>query len=115
MPIGKNSIKRVANNGYSNVKTSAPDMENSTVPAEAPSASPSAAPKKTAPKKAGASAAKTGAKKTAGARSTVKAAASSAPSTGKKSVKPVPVSNNDKTLESKPYFNIGDDIPVYLL
>ena len=31
MPIGKNSIKRVKNNGYSNVKTSAPDMENSNV------------------------------------------------------------------------------------
>lgn len=31
MPIGKNAIKRVANNGYSNVKTSAPDMENSVV------------------------------------------------------------------------------------
>lgn len=31
MPIGKNSIKRVKNSGYSNVKTSAPDMENSTV------------------------------------------------------------------------------------
>ena len=31
MPIGKNSIKRVANNGYSNVKTNAPDMQNSTV------------------------------------------------------------------------------------
>lgn len=29
MPIGKNSIKRVSNNGYSNVKTTAPDMENS--------------------------------------------------------------------------------------
>lgn len=31
MPIGKNSIKRVNNGGYSNVRTSAPDMENSTV------------------------------------------------------------------------------------
>ena len=31
MPIGKNAIKRVENNGYSNVKTGAPDMENSTV------------------------------------------------------------------------------------
>ena len=31
MPIGKNAIKRVENNGYSNVKTSAPDMENSSV------------------------------------------------------------------------------------
>ena len=31
MPIGKNAIKRVENNGYSSVKTSAPDMENSHV------------------------------------------------------------------------------------
>ena len=31
MPIGKNAIKRVSNNGYSNVKTTAPDMENSVV------------------------------------------------------------------------------------
>lgn len=31
MPIGKNSIKRVANNGYSRVASAAPDMENSTV------------------------------------------------------------------------------------
>lgn len=31
MPIGKNAIKRVINNGYSNVKTSAPDMENSVI------------------------------------------------------------------------------------
>ena len=31
MAIGKNAIKRVENNGYSNVKTEAPDMENSNV------------------------------------------------------------------------------------
>ena len=31
MPIGKNAIKRVENNGYSKVKTDAPDMENSHV------------------------------------------------------------------------------------
>ncbi len=31
MSIGKNAIKRVENNGYSNVKTDAPDMQNSTV------------------------------------------------------------------------------------
>ena len=31
MPIGKNAIKRVENNGYSKVVTSAPDMENSNV------------------------------------------------------------------------------------
>ncbi len=31
MPIGKNAVKRVENNGYSKVETSAPDMENSNV------------------------------------------------------------------------------------
>ena len=31
MPIGKNSIKRVANGGYSAVKSETPDMQNSTV------------------------------------------------------------------------------------
>ena len=31
MPIGKNAIKRVENNGYSKVNTNAPDMQNSTV------------------------------------------------------------------------------------
>ena len=31
MPIGKNALKRVSNNGYSKVNTSAPDMENSEV------------------------------------------------------------------------------------
>ena len=31
MPIGKNALKRVANNGYSSVATSAPDMEHSEV------------------------------------------------------------------------------------
>lgn len=31
MPVGKNSLKRVSNNGYSKVATAAPDMEHSTV------------------------------------------------------------------------------------
>lgn len=31
MPIGKNSLKRVTNNGYSKVQSSSPDMENSEV------------------------------------------------------------------------------------
>ena len=35
MSIGKNAIKRVENNGYSKVKTAAPDMENSSVAEEA--------------------------------------------------------------------------------
>ena len=40
MPIGKNSIKRVAGNGYSAVKTQAPDMDNSTVLQAEPIAEP---------------------------------------------------------------------------
>lgn len=31
MPIGKNALKRVSNNGYSNVKATVPDMENSEI------------------------------------------------------------------------------------
>ena len=33
MPVGKNSLKRVTNNGYSKVTTTAPDMDNSVVEA----------------------------------------------------------------------------------
>ena len=50
MPIGKNAIKRVENNGYSQVQTSAPDMEDSVVaPAETPAEAP--AKEKRAPAK----------------------------------------------------------------
>ena len=31
MPIGKNALKRVSNNGYSKVNTEAPDMEDSVI------------------------------------------------------------------------------------
>ena len=40
MSIGKNAIKRVENNGYSKVKTAAPDMENSSVVEEVKEAAP---------------------------------------------------------------------------
>ena len=64
MAIGKNAIKRVENNGYSKVKTNAPDMENSHVianiseevmekivePVEKKTASKKTAPKATAKK-----------------------------------------------------------------
>ena len=65
MSVGKNAIKRVANDGYTNVKSVAPDMENSNVianpapqvveklikPVEEKTASKTPA-KKAAPKKA---------------------------------------------------------------
>ena len=58
MSIGKNAIKRVENNGYSQVKTAAPDMEHSVVAEEtAVTQTPETKPtkkkatcKKTAPK-----------------------------------------------------------------
>ena len=52
MPIGKNAIKRVINNGYSNVKSEAPDMENSEVREEKKPAPKKAASKNPAPKAA---------------------------------------------------------------
>ena len=50
MPIGKNAIKRVANNGYSNVKTTAPDMENSVIEESVKSATKKAPAKNPVPK-----------------------------------------------------------------
>ena len=101
MPIGKNSIKRVANNGYSAVKTSAPDMENSTEVQSAPECSeptPVKAPElvayelieeKMKPRSPRAkSGAKCGAKKKA-----------------EKKEEEAPL----------PYINIGRDMPTYLL
>ena len=103
MPIGKNAIKRVSNSGYSNVQTSAPDMENSTIAKaeeapkteapkveepkaqapkiEAPATTPEVAPKKTVPKK-----------------------------TAKK-----PVKKSEPTKQGFVHLAIGDDLPYYLL
>lgn len=86
MPIGKNSIKRVANAGYSRVKTEAPDMENSEIKAEAKTEETDAVREKTAVKK-------TPAKK-------------SAPKAQKKA-KP--------TLVTAEKFAVGDPLPIYLL
>ncbi len=100
MPIGKNAIKRVENNGYSNVKTEAPDMENSHVIANpdkqvvetliAPVEK--AAEKKTAAKKAPA-------KKPATKKAVAKPAAKSAQS------------EKDGFIR----VSFGEDMPYYLL
>lgn len=100
MPIGKNSIKRVKNGGYSNVKTAAPDMENSTVLAN-PSPEviekmiPSA--KKIAPKKAETKKAASGAKKSETKATSVKAKKNAA--------------EKDGFIR----FSLGADLPEYLL
>ena len=89
MSIGKSSIKRAANNGYSNVKTSAPDMENSV--ATTPEAPKAEAPKVEAPKVV--APVKTAPKKTA-----------------KKTTKKA-----EPTKQGFVILAIGDDLPYYLL
>ena len=113
MPIGKNSIKRVANNGYSKVVTSAPDMENSvaldTLPVnEAVTEEKTSAAKKTAVKKT--SAKSTDAKKTKSATR-----AKSGVKNTDESKKAVPVPQKAESAEEKGYCNFGDELPVYLL
>jgi hypothetical protein len=89
MPIGKNAIKRVSNSGYSNVQTSAPDMENSEASkVEEPKAE---APKVEAPK--------------------VEAPVKTAPKkTAKKTTK-----KSEPTKQGFVILAIGDDLPYYLL
>ena len=90
MPIGKNAIKRVENNGYSNVKTEAPDMQNSHVIA-APDAQ--VMEKMVAPVEAAT-------KKTPAKKTTAKKPAAKKPATKKTGFERV---------------SFGDDMPYYLL
>ena len=137
MPIGKNAIKRVENNGYSKVKTSAPDMENSHViaapdkqvveklvaPVEKATAAKTAAKKATATKPAAKTAAKSSAKPAAKApaketeKTPVKATKKSA--TGSSSVKKTTVQKTvTKPVEKKNGFarvELGSSMPYYLL
>lgn len=129
MPIGKSAINRITNNGYSSVKTSAPDMENSTVltnpspeviekmiPSSktiAPKAKKTASPtKKTSPKAKSA-------EKTATASSTKSGAKKS--EQAKKKVAPKAEENTPKKVENTEekngfvYVNVGKDLPVHLL
>ena len=98
MPIGKNAIKRVENNGYSKVQTSAPDMENSNVIANP---DPQTVEKLIAPVEKAAK--KPAAKKTASA--TKKPAA-------KKAVKPAQA---PAQKEGFVRVEVGNDMPYYLL
>ena len=92
MPIGKNAIKRVSNSGYSNVQSSAPDMENSVVAEKKVEEKPKAEAVTVAVEKAPA---KDSAKKTT-------------KKTTKKTVKAPQKQGFD-------YINIGKDLPYYLL
>ena len=119
MPIGKNAIKRVENNGYSKVKTSAPDMENSHVIAApdpqvtekliAPVEKKTA--KKAAAKKAAAPAKKEEVKKPAAkkAAAPVKKPAAKKPVAKKTVAKPAVKQDAFTSVE------LGKDLPYYLL
>lgn len=129
MPIGKNAIKRITNNGYSSVKSSAPDMENSeiaekkaeTIEEKAPTAKKATAKRTTSATAPKASAPKASAPK--------KPSAKKAPSAPKKSMESEPelspVKTAKKVVKKAPSkakaqdngcINIGrGELPVHLL
>ena len=99
MPIGKNALKRVANNGYAQLKSTAPDMENSVVlETEAPAEPPKKAAKKAVesiptPKK-------TTEKKPTATKKPVEKKATAKPAETKKTAEKKPVAAK-KTAEKK--------------
>ena len=121
MPIGKNALKRVSNNGYSKVNTSAPDMENSEIEpkkAEPIEAKPAkAAPKKnTAPKEK-----KPPVKKPVTEKATSKKteAKPSVKAENNVEIKPEKKLNNKTEDVTRPdgfvRFGLGDNLPTHLL
>lgn len=133
MPIGKNSIKRISNDGYSNVKTSAPDMENSTVATEKEKIEEikvetpkKEAEKKTAPKKSSSTKANTAKKSTQ--KADTKAETKPAPkksmetepsfspvNTAEKIIDKKEESKEDNERQGEGYVNLGGKLPYYLL
>lgn len=95
MPIGKNAIKRVENNGYSKVKSTAPDMENSEV-VVAVEPAPTVVEFVPAPVK-----------------SAEKKPAAKKPAAKKPAAKKAPVKKAGKSVE--PAISLGQDLPFYLL
>ena len=121
MPIGKNALKRVTNNGYSNVSTSAPDMENSEV-AEVKVKEEKPTPKKSTEKAetTEVKATKAEEKKPAAKKPTTKSAPKKpAAPKAKPEEKPVPVLEEAKEETTHPdgfvRIALGMDMPEYLL
>ena len=126
MPIGKSAIKRVSSAGYANLKNEAPDMENSVVAVEEKSApvQNKTAAKPTAKKAEAKPAAKKAATKPEAKKPAVKKPAKTEEKADvKASVLPrgaetaVMITESFKANEpeSKGYYNLGDDMPAYLL
>ena len=108
MPIGKNAIKRISKNGYSNVKTEAPDMENSTVAEET---------KNQAVKKAAPQPKKSTTRKAPTKKAPVKKSMESEPTFSPVEVakKVTKTAEPKSTRQGQGYINIGGELPIYLL
>ena len=111
MPIGKNAINRVKNNGYSNVETKAPDMENSVIANPDPQVVEKMVKpveEKTAKK---APAKKPAAKKATAKKETAPVAKASAkkPVAKKATAEKKPANDGFKRVE------VGNEMPYYLL
>ena len=120
MPIGKNAIKRVKNNGYSNVETSAPDMEHSVIASPDPQVEEKIL-KPIEEKTAKKSTAKKPAKKTAAPAKKAEETPAKAPAAEPKK-KPAKAPAKKKTAAKKPAkkegfdrVELGDSMPYYLL
>ena len=120
MPIGKNSIKRVANGGYANLKSTAPDMENSTVEEKITATAPEA--RVEAPK-IKAEAPKTQTKRKPKApndahidalKAEVEKIKESAAKTRKAKAEEQKIAK-EAEADHDPYVGIGEDMPIYLL
>ncbi len=98
MPIGKNALKRVSNNGYSKVASSAPDMENSVVEPEKSETPAPVQKKSTASSK----------KKPADKKPEKKAEE-------KIPAKEPSADRDDAVAEGTAYVNLGSPLPTYLL
>lgn len=113
MPIGKNALKRVENNGYSRVQSAAPDMQNSEIAQQSVNAheggelnaTQNGAVKATA-KKGGAGSAAASTNKASSAKTR---RASSTKSAGAPSRR-ISTCGHECTC-----VQIGEDMPVYLL
>ena len=119
MPIGKNALKRVSNNGYSALKSAAPDMENSEVvvkteqeqPKKKPTSAKSAPKAKTAKSEEKPATKKSAPVKKADAEKKVPAKVKAEKPVEAKATKTEEVSHPDGFIRTA----LGDDMPVYLL
>jgi len=116
MPIGKNAIKRVSNNGYSSVKTTAPDMENSVVAEEKATVTEKLTPPTASPKAKIQSKLKD-TKKPRAKQTIPKKSMETEPdfSPVKTAEKVTKKNTKSEARQGEGYVNLGGELPYYLL